>query len=67
MNLQISEFENLDDQEIAVITANWSMEYISRLHGSHAGVEFGEEYYFMDEFYGLPGLQGFLEGNIETR
>ena len=67
MNLQISEFENLDDQEIAVLTANWSMEYISRLHGSHAGVEFGEEYYFMDEFYGLPGLQGFLEGNIETR
>ena len=58
-NLTIPELENLDDQEIAIRMANWGMEYISRLHGSHAGVEFGEEYYFMDEFYELPGLQGF--------
>ena len=67
MNLYVPEFENLDDQEIAVLMANWSMEHISRLHGSHAGVEFGEEYYFKGEFYDLPGLQGFLEENIETR
>ena len=67
MNLTIPEFENLDDQEIAILTANWGMEYISRLHGSHAAVEFGEEYYFMDEFYELPGLRGFLENTVEAK
>jgi len=67
MNLTIPKFENLDDQEIAILTANWGMEYISRLHGSHAGVEFGEEYYFMDEFYELPGLKSFLNANTMAK
>ena len=65
-NLTIPELENLDDQEIAILMANWGMEYISRLHGSHAGVEFGEEYYLMDEFYELPGLTSFLKRHVKT-
>ncbi len=66
-NLHVPEFENLDDQAIAVLISNWSMEYISRLHGSHAGVEFGEEYFLMDEFYHLPGLKAYLERHVEQR
>ena len=56
-NLHIPEFENLDDQAIAVLISNWYMEYMSRLHGSHAGVEFGEEYYLMEEFLLPSGAQ----------
>ena len=66
-NLTIPEFENLDDQEIAILTANWGREYISRQHGSHAGAEFGEEYYFTDEFYELPGLRGHLESHVVVK
>ena len=66
-NLYMPEFEDLDDQAIAVLISNWSMEYMSRLHGSHAGVPLGEEYFLMDEFYDLPGLKPYLERNIERR
>ena len=66
-NLHVPEFENLDDQAIAVLMADWYMEYMSRLHGSHAGVPFGEEYFLMDEFYELPGLKRYLERHVERR
>jgi hypothetical protein len=64
--LYVPAFENLDDQAIAVLMANWGMEYISRLHGARAGVEFGEEYYLMDEFHALPGLRKYLAENLES-
>ena len=66
-NLYVPEFEDLDDQAISVQISNWWMQYISRLHGSHAGVTFGEEYFLMDEFYDLPGLKPYLERNVERR
>ena len=66
-NLYVPQFEDLDDQEIAVLTANWGMEYASRLGGSRGGVEFGEEYYLLEEFHELPGLQKFLAANVKTR
>ena len=66
-NLYVPEFENLDDQAIAALISDWSMEYMSRLHGAHAGVPFGEKYFLMDEFYDLPGLKPYLERNVEPR
>ena len=66
-NLYVPEFDSLDDQAIAVLISDWYMEYMSRLHGSHAGVPLGEEYFLMDEFYDLPGLGPYLERNVERR
>jgi LmbE family N-acetylglucosaminyl deacetylase len=66
-NLYVPEFEGLDDEAAGIQISDWWMDYVSRLHGSHAGVTFGEEYYFMDEFYELPGLKPYLERNVEGR
>jgi hypothetical protein len=43
------------------------MEWISRKRGAEAGVKFAEDYYFLDEFHHLPGLQTYLRANVQTK
>ena len=42
------------------------MNWISRRWGKEASVTYAEDYYYMDEFYHLPGLKKFLGQNIEN-
>jgi LmbE family N-acetylglucosaminyl deacetylase len=66
-NLYIPEFEGMDDQQAAVRTEEWYMEWISRQRGKQAGVKYAEDYYFMDEFDHLPGLKDYLQKNIQKQ
>ena len=66
-NLYIPEFEGMDDQQAAVRTEEWYMEWISRQRGKQAGVRYAEDYYFMDEFDHLPGLKDYLQKNIQKQ
>ena len=63
-NLYVPEFEKMDDQQAAIQMEEWHMEWISRLRGKQAGVEFAEDYYFIDEFDDLPGLRDYLRTHI---
>ena len=45
----------------------WYMEWISRQRGKQAGVQYAEDYYFVDEFDHLPGLQEYLAKNIQKQ
>jgi LmbE family N-acetylglucosaminyl deacetylase len=66
-HLYIPEWEKLDDQQAAVQMEEWFMEWISREKGKEAGVNYAEDYYFMDEFDSLPGLKEYLKSNVEKR
>ncbi|MCS7024864.1 MAG: PIG-L family deacetylase [Bryobacteraceae bacterium] len=66
LGLYLPEWEALDDQEAAVLMEAWHMEWISRQRGRQAGVEFAEDYYFMDEFDHLPGLKAYLQQHVRT-
>ena len=57
----------MDDQQAAVRTEEWYMEWISRHFGKQAGVRYAEDYYFMDEFDHLPGLKDYLQKNIQKQ
>jgi LmbE family N-acetylglucosaminyl deacetylase len=63
-NLYVPEFAAMDDQEAAVQMEEWHMEWISRQRGKQAGVRYAEDYYFLDEFYHLPGLKEYLAKNV---
>ncbi|MBL8232709.1 MAG: PIG-L family deacetylase [Bryobacterales bacterium] len=65
--LHVPEWAALDDQEAAVQMEAWHMEWISRKRGREAGVEFAEDYYFMDEFDHLPGLKAYLKEEVRKR
>jgi LmbE family N-acetylglucosaminyl deacetylase len=62
--LEIPEWKNLDDQAAALLMEEWHMEWISRKRGTEAGVPYAEDYYFLDEFHHLPGLQDYLKANV---
>jgi LmbE family N-acetylglucosaminyl deacetylase len=65
--LTVPEWEGVDDQQAAVEMEEWFMEWISRQTGQLAGVKYGEDYYFMDEFDALPGLKDYLKQSIEKQ
>lgn len=66
-NLYVPEFENLDDQQAAVLMEEWHMEWISRVRGKQAGVPYAEDYYMIDEFDHLPGLKDYLQKNVRKQ
>jgi LmbE family N-acetylglucosaminyl deacetylase len=66
-NLYVPQFDNLDDQDAAVQMEEWYMEWISAERGKQAGVKYAEDYYFMDEFYHLPGLKDYLQKNVQKQ
>jgi len=66
-NLHVPEWEGLDDQEAAVRMEEWHMDWISRKRGAEAGVRYAEDYYLLDEFDHLPGLQDYLRQNLVAR
>ena len=66
--LYLPELENVEDDTAAGnMMIEWRMNWISRRWGREAGVKYGEDYYYMDEFYHLPGLKKFLVENVETK
>lgn len=66
-HLGIPAIEGMDDQDAAVQFEEWHMEWISRKRGSESGVKYAEDYYFLDEFHHLPGLQKHLREHVEKR
>jgi LmbE family N-acetylglucosaminyl deacetylase len=66
-NLYIPEFANMDDQDAAVQMEEWHMEWISRKRGKEAGVQYAEDFYFIDEFDHLPGLKDYLRSNVRKQ
>jgi LmbE family N-acetylglucosaminyl deacetylase len=66
-NLYVPEFANMDDQAAAVQMEEWHMEWISRKRGKEAGVQYAEDYYFLDEFDHLPGIRDYLRKNVQKR
>ena len=66
-NLYVPEFENVDDQQAAVLMEEWHMDWISRVRGKQAGVQYAEDYYMLDEFDHLPGLKDYLKKNVRKR
>ncbi|MDA1315058.1 MAG: PIG-L family deacetylase [Acidobacteria bacterium] len=66
--LYLPEFENINDDTAAGnMMLEWHMNWISRRWGKEADVKYGEDYYYMDEFYHLPGLKKFLGENAEKK
>jgi LmbE family N-acetylglucosaminyl deacetylase len=63
----LPEWEGVDDTTAGNMMLEWHMNWISRRWGREAGVKYGEDYYYMDEFYHLPGLSNFLAENIESQ
>ena len=66
--LYLPELEDVDDDTTAGnMMIEWNMNWISRRWGKEANVEYGEDYYYMGEFYHLPGLKKFLDENVEAK
>ena len=66
--LYLPELENVaDDTAAGNLMLEWHMNWISRRWGAEAGVKFGEDYYYMDEFYHLPGLKKLLAETVEEK
>jgi LmbE family N-acetylglucosaminyl deacetylase len=66
--LYLPEFESIEDDTTAGnMMLEWHMNWISRRWGNEANVKYGEDYYYMGEFYHLPGLGNFLAENVEAK
>jgi len=66
--LYLPELEDVEDDNAAGNTLlEWHMNWISRFQGEAAGVRYAEEFFYMDEFYHLPGLKKFLSENVKEK
>ncbi len=61
----VPELAAVDDDAASDLLMHWWMNWISRDIGKQAGVKYAEDYYYMDEWYDVPGLRKFIERNAK--